>query len=173
MNVNWQLLCIGLLLKVVSEVLSGSVLWDGKVVIELLYYGNVSYKVDINGDLKNVSSCLFLLVSKFVGEFFLVKINVVGGLSSFDLIGFVGVKNYINSCWLFNYKLMLDRVIFIIDSKGYFLLFDQFGIEFNLLLMDGVQWLVFFENGVVNEVSSSVFFLLCIVLCMLLLVFVG
>ena len=44
--------------KAVNETLSGSVSWDGKVAIELPYHGNASYKVDINGDLKNVSSHL-------------------------------------------------------------------------------------------------------------------
>lgn len=91
---------------------------DGKVAIELPYHGNASYKVDINGDLKNVSSRLPSPVSKPAGEPLPVKINVAGGLSSFDLTGSIGAKNHINSRWLLNHKLTLDRAILTTDSKG-------------------------------------------------------
>ena len=76
--------------------------WEGKVAIELPYHGNASYKVDINGDLKNVSSHLPSPVNKPAGEPMPIKINVAGGLSSFDLTGSVGAKNHINSRWLLN-----------------------------------------------------------------------
>lgn len=56
MNATWQPSRTGLLPKAVNETLSGSVSVEGKVAIELPYHGNPSYKVDINGDLKNVSS---------------------------------------------------------------------------------------------------------------------
>ncbi len=118
MNANWQPSRTGLLPKAVSEALSGSVPWDGKVAIELPYHGNASYKVDINGDLKNVSSRLPSPVSKPAGEPLPVKINVAGGLSSFDLTGSIGAKNHINSRWLLNHKLTLDRAILTTDSKG-------------------------------------------------------
>ncbi len=158
MNANWQPSRTGLLPKAVSEALSGSVPWDGKVAIELPYHGNASYKVDINGDLKNVSSRLPSPVSKPAGEPLPVKINVAGGLSSFDLTGSVGAKNHINSRWLLNHKLTLDRAILTTDSKGHSPLPDQPGIELNLPPMDGAQWLALFENGAANEVSSSVLF---------------
>ncbi len=158
MNANWQPSRTGLLPKAVSEALSGSVPWDGKVAIELPYHGNASYKVDINGDLKNVSSRLPSPVSKPAGEPLPVKINVAGGLSSFDLTGSIGAKNHINSRWLLNHKLTLDRAILTTDSKGHSPLPDQPGIELNLPPMDGAQWLALFENGAANEVSSSVLF---------------
>jgi uncharacterized protein YhdP len=64
MNASWQPSRTGLLPKAVNETLSGSVPWEGKVAIELPYHGNASYKVDINGDLKNVSSHLPSPVNK-------------------------------------------------------------------------------------------------------------
>lgn len=78
---------IGVLFVVVNEVLSGSVVWDGKVGIVLFYYVGVMYNVELNGDLKNVSSYLFLLLVKFVGELLLVNVKVDGNFNSFDLIG--------------------------------------------------------------------------------------
>lgn len=78
---------IGVLFVVVNEVLSGSVVWDGKVGIVLFYYVGVMYNVELNGDLKNVSSYLFLLLVKFVGELLSVNVKVDGNFNSFDLIG--------------------------------------------------------------------------------------
>lgn len=78
---------IGVLFVVVNEALSGSVVWDGKVGIVLFYYVGVMYNVELNGDLKNVSSYLFLLLVKFVGELLLVNVKVDGNFNSFDLIG--------------------------------------------------------------------------------------
>ncbi|RVT56101.1 hypothetical protein EOK94_28610, partial [Klebsiella pneumoniae] len=73
-----------------------SVPWDGKVAIELPYHGNASYKVDINGDLKNVSSRLPSPVSKPAGDVNFDRKGFAGGLSSFDLTGSIGAKNHIN-----------------------------------------------------------------------------
>ena len=158
MNANWQPSHTGLLPKAVNESLSGSVPWEGKVAIELPYHGNASYKVDINGDLKNVSSHLPSPVNKPAGEPMPIKINVAGGLSSFDLTGSVGAKNHINSRWLLNHKLTLDRAILTSDSKGLSPLPDQPGVELNLPPMDGTQWLALFQNGAANEVSSTILF---------------
>lgn len=78
---------IGVLFEVVNEVLSGSVVWDGKVGIDLFYYVGVIYNIELNGDLKNVSSYLFLLLVKFVGELLVVNVKVDGNFNSFELIG--------------------------------------------------------------------------------------
>lgn len=78
---------IGVLFVAVNEVLSGSVVWDGKVGIVLFYYVGAMYNVELNGDLKNVSSYLFLSLVKFVGELLSVNVKVDGNFNSFDLIG--------------------------------------------------------------------------------------
>lgn len=105
-----------------------------------------------------MSSHLPSPVNKSAGEPLPVKINVAGGLSSFDLTGSVGAKNHINSRWLLNRKLTLDRAILTTDSKGLSPLPDQPGVELNLPPMDGAQWLALFQKGAANEVSSSVLF---------------
>ena len=158
MNANWQPTRTGLLPKAVNDELSGSIPWDGKVAIELPYRGSASYKVDINGDLKNVSSHLPAPVNKSAGEPLPVKINVTGGLSSFDLTGNIGSKNHVNSRWLLNNKLTLDRAILTSDSKAIPSLPEASGVELNMPAMDGAQWLALFQQGAVNEVSSNMAF---------------
>nr|VUD31239.1 membrane protein [Raoultella sp. NCTC 9187] len=158
MNASWQPSRTGLLPKAIHEAVSGSVPWDGKVAIELPYRGSASYKVDINGDLKNVSSRLPAPVDKPAGEALPVKINVAGGLSSFDLTGSIGAKNHINSRWLLNRKLTLDRAILTSDSKAISPLPEQAGVELNMPPMDGAQWLALFQGGAANEVSSNIIF---------------
>lgn len=61
--------------------------WDGKVGIVLFYYVGATYNVELNGDLKNVSSYLFLSLVKFAGELLSVNVKVDGNFNSFDLIG--------------------------------------------------------------------------------------
>jgi uncharacterized protein (TIGR02099 family) len=158
MNANWQPTRTGLLPKAVNDELSGSVPWDGKVAIALPYRGSASYKVDINGDLKNVSSHLPAPVNKSAGEPLPVKINVTGGLNSFDLTGNIGSKNHVNSRWLLNNKLTLDRAILTSDSKAIPQLPEQSGVELNMPAMDGGQWLALFQQGAANDVSSNMAF---------------
>ncbi|MEL0552190.1 AsmA2 domain-containing protein YhdP [Raoultella lignicola] len=158
MNANWQPSRMGLLPKAVDDALSGSVPWEGKVAIELPYRGSASYKVDISGDLKNVSSHLPSPVDKPAGVALPVKINAEGGLNSFELTGTIGGKNHFNSRWLLNRKLTLDRAILTSDSKAISPLPDQAGVELNMPPMDGAEWLALFQGGAVNEVSSNIVF---------------
>jgi uncharacterized protein YhdP len=85
-----------------------------------------------------------------------VKINVEGGLSSFDLTGAIGGENHFNSRWLLNRKLTLDRAILTTDSKAISPLPDQAGVELNLPPMDGAQWLALFQNGAAMK-SAAIF----------------
>jgi uncharacterized protein YhdP len=87
-----------------------------------------------------------------------VKINVEGGLNSFELTGAIGAKNHFNSRWLLNRKLTLDRAILTSDSKAISPLPDQAGVELNMPPMDGAEWLALFQGGAVNEVSSNILF---------------
>ena len=158
MNANWEPARTGLLPKALENSLSGSVPWDGKVAIELPYRGSANYKVDINGELKNVSSHLPAPVDKQAGEPLPVKIKVDGGLSSFNLTGSMGTKNHINSRWLLGNKLTLDRAILTSDSKAVSPLPAQSGVELNMPPMDGAQWLALFQRGAATDVSSSIVF---------------
>ncbi|MBK0875649.1 hypothetical protein GZ071_24765, partial [Escherichia coli] len=75
------------------------------------------------------------------------KINVTGGLNSFDLTGNIGSKNHVNSRWLLNNKLTLDRAILTSDSKAIPSLPEASGVELNMPAMDGAQWLALFQQG--------------------------
>ncbi len=83
---------------------------------------------------------------------------MTGGLSSFDLTGNIGSKNHVNSRWLLNNKLTLDRAILTSDSKAIPSLPEASGVELNMPAMDGAQWLALFQQGAVNEVSSNMAF---------------
>ena len=158
MNANWQPERTGLLPKALDGALNGSVPWDGKVAIELPYHGSANYKVDINGDLKNVSSHLPSPADKQAGDALPVKINVTGGLNDFNLTGSLGGSGHINSRWLLNRKLTLDRAILTSDSKGVPALPEQAGVELNLPPMDGAEWLALLQGGAADDVSANIIF---------------
>ena len=155
LNGSWQPTKTGLLPQQVNDALSGSVPWQGKVGIDLPYKGSANYKVDIAGDLKNVSSRLPAPVNKEAGQPLPVKVNVVGGLEHFDLTGSVGERNHLNSRWLLNKKLTLDRAIWTSDSRTVPPLPDSAGLELNLPEMDGMEWLALFRKGAADGVGSS------------------
>lgn len=100
LNGNWQPAKTGVLPAAVNEALSGSVAWDGKVGIELPYHAGATYNVELNGDLKNVSSHLPSPLAKPAGEPLSVNVKVDGNLNSFELTGQAGADNYFNSRWL-------------------------------------------------------------------------
>ena len=155
---NWQPARTGLLPEPVNKALSGSVPWQGKVAITLPYRGSAGYKIDLTGDLKNVSSHLPSPVDKPAGEPLPFKVNVNGDLKSFTLTGNAGPDNHFNSRWLLNQKLTLDRAIWASDSRTVPPLPDAAGIELNLPAMDGAQWLALFNQGAADKVSSATLF---------------
>ncbi|QKN80290.1 AsmA2 domain-containing protein YhdP [Scandinavium goeteborgense] len=158
MDANWDLNRTEMLPKQINDAVSGSVPWQGNVAIELPYKGNASYKVDIAGDLKNVSSRLPAPVDKKAGEPLPVKLNVEGGLSRFDLTGSVGTTDHLNSRWLLNKKLTLDRAIWASDSRSMPPLPDSSGVELNLPPMDGAQWMALFRKGAADGVGNAAAF---------------
>jgi uncharacterized protein YhdP len=85
-----------------------------------------------------------------------VKINVEGGLNSFELTGAIGAKNHFNSRWLLNRKLTLDRAILTSDSKAISPLPDQAGVELNMPPMDGASgWR--FSRAAQSMKSAAIF----------------
>jgi uncharacterized protein (TIGR02099 family) len=117
LDANWQPARMDVVPKPISEAVSGSLPWKGKVAIDLPYRGGTQYKVDITSDLKNVSSHLPSPLDKSAGEALPVNIKVDGNLSSFTLTGSAGDNNHFNSRWLLNRKLTLDRAIWASDSR--------------------------------------------------------
>ena len=158
LNGNWQPAKTGVLPEAVNEALNGSVAWDGKVGIELPYHAGATYNVELNGDLKNVSSHLPSPLAKPAGEPLPVNVKVDGNLNSFDLTGQAGADNHFNSRWLLGQKLTLDRAIWAADSKTLPPLPEQSGVELNMPPMNGAEWLALFQKGAAESVGGAASF---------------
>ena len=152
---NWQPARTGLLPEAVNKQIGGSVAWKGDVGITLPYQGSARYTVGVTADMKNVSSHLPPPVEKAAGEPLPVKVNVEGDLRAFTLTGSAGTTHHINSRWLLNDKLTLDRAIWASDSRTLPPLPEAPGMELNLPALDGAQWLALFNQGAADKVSSS------------------
>lgn len=155
LNGNWQPARTGVLPAQVNGALKGSVAWDGKVGIDLPYHSGTTYNVELNGDLRNVSSHLPSPLDKSAGEALPVKIKAAGDLRSFTLTGSAGQENHFNSRWLLNQKLTLDRAIWTAESRTTPPLPEREGIELNLPAMDGAQWLALFQKGAADNVGAN------------------
>ena len=155
LNGNWQPARTGVLPAQVNDALKGSVAWDGKVGIDLPYHSGTTYNVELNGDLRNVSSHLPTPLDKSAGEALPVKIKAAGDLRSFTLTGSAGQENHFNSRWLLNQKLTLDRAIWTAESRTTPPLPEREGIELNLPAMDGAQWLALFQKGAADNVGAN------------------
>lgn len=158
LNGNWQPAKTGVLPAAVNEALSGSVAWDGKVGIELPYHAGATYNVELNGDLKNVSSHLPSPLAKPAGEPLPVNVKVDGNLNNFELTGQAGADNHFNSRWLLGQKLTLDRAIWAADSKTLPPLPEQSGVELNMPPMNGAEWLALFQKGAAESVGGAASF---------------
>lgn len=155
LNGNWQPARTGVLPSQINDALSGSLTWDGKVGIDLPYHSGTTYNVELNGDLRNVSSHLPSPLDKSAGEALPVKIKATGDLRSFTLTGSAGQENHFNSRWLLNQKLTLDRAIWTAESRTTPPLPEREGIELNLPAMDGAQWLALFQKGAADNVGAN------------------
>ncbi|EET2459726.1 AsmA2 domain-containing protein [Escherichia coli] len=158
LNGNWQPAKTGVLPAAVNEALSGSVAWDGKVGIVLPYHAGATYNVELNGDLKNVSSHLPSPLAKPAGEPLPVNVKVDGNLNSFELTGQAGADNHFNSRWLLGQKLTLDHAIWAADSKTLPPLPEQSGVELNMPPMNGAEWLALFQKGAAESVGGAASF---------------
>ncbi|PLY43707.1 DUF3971 domain-containing protein [Lelliottia sp. F153] len=155
MDANWQPARMDVLPKPVAESIDGTVAWNGKVAIDLPYRGSAHYKVDVTGNLKNVSSHLPAPLDKKAGQPLPMNINVQGDLNSFALTGNANGTNHFNSRWLLSRKLTLDRAIWTTDSRTIPPLPEQPGVELNLPAMDGAEWLAMFNKGVGQNVDEA------------------
>lgn len=155
LNGNWQPAATGVLPAPVNKAISGSVPWKGNVAIELPYRASPDYRVELNGDLKNVSSRLPSPLAKSPGEALPVRLTAKGDLQHFDLSASVGNSGRFNSRWLLGEKLRLDRAIWVSESKTQPALPQNAGIELNLPPLDGGEWLALFQQGAAQEVSQK------------------
>jgi len=158
LNGNWQPAKTGVLPEAVNEALNGSVAWDGKVGIELPYHAGATYNVELNGDLKNVSSHLPSPLAKPAGEPLPVNVKVDGNLNSFELTGQAGADNHFNSRWLLGQKLRHACVLGGPERNPPPPLPEQSGVELNMPPMNGAEWLALFQKGAAESVGGAASF---------------
>ena len=111
LNGDWQPGAISQLPEAVSKQLGGHLPWQGNVLVTLPHKGGASYLVNLDGDLKNVSSRLPAPLDKTGTSALPVKVLAKGNLNSLDLSGSVGDRHRFNSRWLLGKQLKVDRGI--------------------------------------------------------------
>ena len=125
----------------VAKALSGSAPWNGKVAIVLPHGGAASYAIDLNADLKSVSSHLPPPLAKPAGEPLPLSVKVQGGLNGLTLNGSAGKQNYFNSAWSFGrQQVSLDRAAWR-SGGGVPPLPQSRSLTLHLPPLDGEKWL--------------------------------
>lgn len=127
--------------EAVRKQLSGHLPWQGNVLVTLPHKGSASYQVNLDGDLKNVSSRLPAPLDKTGMSGLPVKVSAKGNLNSLDLSGSVGDRHRFNSRWLLGKQLKIDRGIWENDTKHLPALPESSGMVLNLPELDGEAWL--------------------------------
>ncbi|MFS2221349.1 AsmA2 domain-containing protein YhdP [Pantoea sp. B65] len=138
---DWQPAQIKAVPKQIASQLKGSAAWNGKVAVTLPHQGGAKYQVDVDGDLKSVSSHLPSPLDKTAGSALPVKVSANGNLQSFELSGILGDRHRFNSRWLLGERPRVDRGILVNDSKTTPKLPDVSGMVLNLPALDGEAWL--------------------------------
>ena len=138
---DWQPAKLKELPQSVRSQLSGSLPWQGNVDITLPHKGGATYKVDLKGDGKTVSSHLPAPLDKQSGEAMPIAINATGDLNGFTLSGSVREHNRFNSRWILEPQLRVDRGIWLNDAKSTPKLPENRGMELNLPALDGEAWM--------------------------------
>ena len=138
---DWQVNRLSPLPAGVSQQLSGKLPWQGDVAITLPHGGGANYKINLSGDLKDVSSHLPAPLDKMRGSAMLLKASVTGDLRHFDLEGAVANHHRFNSRWLLGKALRLDRGIWLNDARATPTLPETRGMMLNLPPLDGDSWL--------------------------------
>nr|WP_314424575.1 AsmA2 domain-containing protein YhdP [uncultured Erwinia sp.] len=141
LQADWQPGEIAAIPAAARAQLAGNLPWQGKVQIALPHGGGANYQVDIDSDLKNVSSHLPAPLDISKPATMPVKLTAKGNLNSFDLSGAVGSSHRFNSRWLLGKQLRIDRGIWENDAKRTPPLPDSQGMVLNLPPLDGSAWM--------------------------------
>ncbi|MTH45636.1 AsmA2 domain-containing protein YhdP [Intestinirhabdus alba] len=155
---DWQPARTGVLPAGLNDAVSGSAAWRGRVGIDLPYHSGLTYRVELDGDLKNVSSRLPSPLRKPAGQPLPVNLQVDGDLHGFSLSGKAGEGERFNSRWLLNHRLTLERAIWNTSGTTLPPLPEQAGVELNLPAIDGAEWLALFRKGMTEKVNSPATF---------------
>ncbi|MTD27919.1 AsmA2 domain-containing protein YhdP [Erwinia sorbitola] len=141
LKADWQPGTIKQVPESVRKKLGGHLPWQGNVLVTLPHKGGTNYQVNIDADLKNVSSHLPSPLDKDGGRALPVKVTAKGNLNSFDLSGSVGDSHRFNSRWLLGKQLKVERGIWESNTKHMPALPDASGMVLNLPALDGEAWL--------------------------------
>lgn len=154
---DWQVNKLSALPAGVKQQLSGAFPWQGEVAITLPHQGGANYKVNLAGDLRNVSSNLPSPLAKKRGESLPLNVTVNGNLQRFDLQGAIASQQRFNSRWLLGKQLRLDRGILVNEAKSTPPLPDTQGMVLNLPPLDGDSWLklLMSDTGSTGGTSGS------------------
>lgn len=101
----------------IAAKLAGTANLQGQVNVSLPHTGGAHYNVELQGDLKSVSSTLPLPLSKTANSALAVKLNANGDLNGLTLIGHLGTEYAFNSQWhLGKQQVVLRRAL--LDNLG-------------------------------------------------------
>lgn len=84
----------------IARAFTGNASWQSKVGVLLPHQGDARYSIEVNADLKKVSSQLPAPLTKNAGESLAASVKVSGDLQGFILNGYLGKQNAFNSQWL-------------------------------------------------------------------------
>ncbi len=138
---NWRPSAISGVPEALAEKLEGSAAWNGNVAVTLPHSGGASYKVDINGDLQNVSSHLPSPLNKDAGSALPFSVSASGDQKSFDLSGVLDKTHRFNTRWLLGDRVQVERGIWLNDAQSTPALPEASGMVLNLPPLDGEAWL--------------------------------
>ena len=155
LNANWQLSKLPGLPAAAASKISGGTPWKGDVNISLPHKGTPNYTVDVNADLKDVSSHLPDPLSKKAGNAMPLLVKVKGDLHSFNLEGVLAGKDHFNSRWLLGKQLKLDRASWQANTKKTPPLPADSSLTLNLPPLDGESWLGLLSPDKAAQSSSN------------------
>lgn len=142
LNGNWQPAGIDGLPPKIAEQLAGSASWNSKVAIALSPNGAASYRVNVDADLKKVSSHLPAPLIKQASQALPLSVQAQGDLKGFTLSGSLGRQQYFNSQWLLRENhVALDRLVWQADSTKVPPLPEEPLAQLNIAALDGESWL--------------------------------
>lgn len=142
LNGNWEPAKLPDLPKPLQSALSGAASWQSTVSVKLPHKGAETYDVDVQADLKNVSTRLPSPFDKASGEALALKVKAKGDMNGFQLSGNLGKTQQFNSQWLLKGDaITLARARWQHDAKGVPPLPDDAALTLDLPPLDGERWL--------------------------------
>lgn len=156
LNADWQPAKLPWMPTALAKDVSGSAPWNTKVAIKLPHKGHPSYDVQVNADLKNVSSHLPSPLDKARGEALPLVVNAKGDLNGFMLSGSLGPKNHFNSQLILQkHGVKLARAAWSDNSRKVPALPESESLTLNLPALDGEEWLAALAPALSDKSKTS------------------